>query len=589
MSRAFIFIILFLTSSFTLFADKILVPEDVLTSEEIDDIVLNNNFFHYQSIDDETPIWVQSHRKYSQAFLEDRIHSYSNDSLLHKLLTDSYPIQYSLEQIYRAKMGIHSKLGNILPQLNITFGESAAQLGLHNAFSNLLAFVLPSNWLKLANQEILYETTRLMLAKVVLDQIYTVKTLYLTVHQLLTEYEILNYYFMHMQVFVRKYPQQTREALTIKSQIGSLGGDVANKRADIRAALDTLAGFVAFEKFGSDYTGSTFSIDEIKDFPPKIQYLENVNKPLLDPEHFLRDTVEKSLELKIAEKLYKMSKLDVGITAFGGVLSNVDRGASNPNNDARFALTFGYGNIPNILISKSLSRTAKLDVGNAYINLLTSARLILDQYKSAIDSHSEGKRALYLGRIAFKKNLEFYAQNPNSCPDGYFMLSLNQLIKAELNLNAFLHSGLLAHAAMDRYLLIEEANAFRYLPGRGEILHSFKKIMGDNLEDIRKQEEIDSVFEKLKSTKQLKTILYHPDKHPIAKHYTHDEIKEAVRINIGNLLYSKYFFYKQEDFYKTLSHYVIQNEIELTQMEHYLLAKKRTSFWSRFFPSHRKF
>src|SRR4051812_18990820 len=83
-------------SSRILLADPAVIPEDILTPEEITDILTHNNFFHYQSIDDETPIWVDTHRKYSRVFLHKRIHSFSNEALLHKLLTDSFPIQLIL-------------------------------------------------------------------------------------------------------------------------------------------------------------------------------------------------------------------------------------------------------------------------------------------------------------------------------------------------------------------------------------------------------------------------------------------------------------------------------------------------------------
>lgn len=580
----FLFVLIFFLDSFysSLLAVAPIVPADVFTDEERQDILKTNNFFHYLTIDDETPIWMGTRRKYSQPFLEPRTSSFSLKEILHRTLTDGFPIQYAIEQLYRAKMGIHSQLGNILPQLNMGIGEGASFL-LSSAFSSVFAFMLPANWLKLGNEDLIYKATKLLLLKTVLDQILAVKLLYLDLHQLLTNYEILNYYFLHLQLLGTKYKIESRQMLTVLGQFGTLGGDVAIKRTEISLAFDRLARIMALEKLGN-YSVSTLNIEEIEDFPQQIHELGTHKDLAKDRETFLSEIVRESLELKIAKRFYKVSKLNVGITATGGVLSNVDKGPGNPNNDARFALTLGYGNIPNLLIAKSLSRTARLDVQSGYLELLTAARTTLDLYSSAIGCRAEARRALSLNRQAFKKNLEFLANN-DSEPDPYFMFSLLHLVDSEFKLNASLHDALRAQAAMDRYLLKDKENALRYLPSKDVILKEFSKLKGEGLEELRREEEIDKVFEKIKTVEELKRALYKPSSHPKLRHYSSEEIERAVKFNIGNLLYSKARFYKHREFFRLLSRYIQERKIELTQMEHYLLAKKKASLWTRTFHS----
>ncbi len=556
--------------------------EDPLSPAESEEILRTGNFFDHQSDDYETPIWTQTHRKYTQHFFKDRPRSFSLKDVLHRALTDGFPIHYALEQVYRGKLNIHAQWGNIIPQINLSIGDGLPLISVHRAFSSVFSFLMPSNWIRLANQEYVYKSIKLLMMKTVLDQIYTIKSLYLTVHQLLTEYEIQSYYYTHLKLLAKKYPENSREMLTVLGQFANLGSEIAHKRSSIRLAFDTLAGAIALEKLGFNYSVSNFSIDEIPDFPQQIHELGEHPSLPKDRFSFISDMVEHSLELKAAMHFYKASRLNVGVVATGGVLSIIDKGPSNPENQARFIAGCGYGTIPNILLAKSLARTSKIDVQSGYIDLLTNARSILDQYQSAIGQHKEAKNALYINRKAFKANLAHILKTSEP-PDTYFILSLSQLVQAELNLNASLHSSLKAQVGMDRYLLKDKSYSLSYLPSKGTILQEFTKLKGEKIDDLVREEEGDAAFAKVKRSKELHEILYDRQNHPIFSRFSDEEMKESVRRNIANLLFSKFGFYKSRKFFEILSAYFEENQIKLTQMEHYILTKKQSSYKNRLF------
>ena len=142
-----------------------ITPDKVLSPQEIEEILRTDNFFLYRSLDETTPVWVNTHRKYGSHLLKDRTHFYTMDEVLHKVLTDTFPTQYKLEELYRAKMNIHNQLGSIIPSLNLGFGEGVSAIDVSKLFAGLFGFLQPANWIKLASQKKAYKVSKYMLTK----------------------------------------------------------------------------------------------------------------------------------------------------------------------------------------------------------------------------------------------------------------------------------------------------------------------------------------------------------------------------------------------------------------------------------------
>ena len=270
--------------------------------------------------------------------------------------------------------------------------------------------------------------------------------------------------------------------------------------------FNKLANYIALEQIDGDLTVNSLNIADIVDFPSKVKGLDKLENIYRDKELFVKEVLKKSIELKISKEFFKISKLNIGVTAFGESFSYLDR-PFNTNNEANFAFTLGYGTLPEVLISKSFAKTAKLDVKNEFINLLNIARKSFDMYTNSIGGYTEAKRALKVNREALIKNLNFFV-NENKAPDALFILALNNLIGAEFKLNNALHGSLRARCLMDRFLLKSDIQLNHHFPKKDEILSIFNQFKNTNTLLLEKEKIIDHSLRNINHHSHLKNILY---------------------------------------------------------------------------------
>lgn len=551
-------------------------PTDVLSSDEIQEIVATKDFFEYKEMESNIfPMWKTTERKYSAQFLRSRPDYLSMDDVIHHILTDGFPIQYKLQELCRANLGIHTAIGNIVPKVKIAIGQGAGPIDISTLFSGLFGFLLPSNWLQLSTNIKAYDVAEKLLLKIVLDEILNAKIAYINQHKLLTDLEILNFHFIHTAIFSTMFSHDSPSLSLIKGARGNLSVTMALKEADVRTGFDTLADEIGLEKIKSKYTTQHFNIRQIEDFKFEVQDFSLLEKLHYEtPEAFLQEVIRRSIELKAAKKLYEIGKLNIGITATGGTLGTIDN-----TTRADFAITLGYGNIPNVLSTNSSTNTAFIDVKSQYVDILNSARVAYDLYKNSMHVYTQATVSLKENRKAFVEIMKETLEKSLD-PDLRALFPMQNMITAELQLNLALHNAMIAEAYMDRFLLVEEQNAVKYLPAKGDVMKLFKelttKIGGTRLDPLGEE------FSQIHSRRKLDAILHHHTKNHDWSHYTEEEIKKGVTENINSLLYSKNFsLYKSKKFYRVLDNYIREKRIELTQEERFTLQQKQLP-WYRF-------
>ena len=396
----------------------------------------------------------------------------------------------------------------------------------------------------------------------VLNEILDTKIEYIKQHQLIHEFEIINFYFIHLQMFAKYFSHESRGLYTLMGKFSVDGTDMATQRGKTKLGFDRLAKLMALDKLDADPSVAKFNITDIDNFPWEVAEPEKSDLLFNKKELFTSEVVKRSIELKAAKELYKISKLNIGITAFGSMFSTNEMGSSQ---DAQFSFNFGYDSLPKILISNSLKKTAKIDLRKEYINMLDAARRSFDLYTNSLGGYTEAKRGLCLNRKAFIKNLRHLIET-RSEPDSLFVLSLNQLIESELKLNNALHGSLIARAHIDRFLLTDEDNFLAHLPEQGKIIKIFNqfKVLQDRKEKTNKllQDSLVSV----RKTHKLKSILE-------SKTIPPETIKKAVADNIANLIFKKITFRKSKKFYTLLYSYIQKNQISLSFQEKQFLLK----------------
>ena len=124
-----------------------LFPTDVLSSEGIQKIVQEKNYFLYKDMDITSPIWrlinkkkrpedTRQKRPYGDHYMRNRNFSMDMDQVVTKTLVDGFNVQLQLESLYREKMRVHEEIGEVIPHIDIDFGQGATY-GINSVFKGL--------------------------------------------------------------------------------------------------------------------------------------------------------------------------------------------------------------------------------------------------------------------------------------------------------------------------------------------------------------------------------------------------------------------------------------------------------------------
>lgn len=561
------------------FAVKPIVPTDALSPGEIAQIKSDGNFFFHKEVDDFSPIWMKTNRTYANHFLKDRTDYFSLDEVIEHTLTQGFPVEYNLEKLFRSNLEGHVAIGGVLPRVDLVFGDGALGLNFNRVFAGLFSFVFPSNWMNIFNQKKSYNASLYLLMRTYLDEVLKSRTVYIKQHQLIQEFEIINFYFIHLQILADSVECDERTLSTLYGRFAHEGTNMASQRGRTKLGFNDLSLLMALQKIGDDHTASSFNIKNIEDFPVKVKELDDLEPLYKDKEVFLQEVVRVSIELKTVNELLKISRMNVGITATGSLFGEVDRSA-NPNHDARFAFRLGYDTLPQILISKSLAKTATIDVRKEYIELLNTARRSFDYYTNSLGGYTEAKRAIRINREALRANIESITAG-NSQPDAIFILAFIQLIESELKLNNALHGSLIARAHMDRLLLKDHRLIQKYMPSQDLIHHTLKHVATNQLEQTKEDIHIDKFLFSVHKSKRLKRLFkdytFSSQHRPISKPC----LDEAIQRNLDHLLHASLRRPKSSKFYQILSEYIETNGIEMSLLQEERLQKALRPGWNR--------
>ena len=532
-------ILFFMWSSLhRLYAVKPIVPTDVLSSEGIQKIVQEKNYFLYKDMDITSPIWrlinkkkrpedTRQKRPYGDHYMRNRNFSMDMDQVVTKTLVDGFNVQLQLESLYREKMRVHEEIGEVIPHIDIDFGQGATY-GINSVFKGLFGFLLPSQWMGIANQKKIYDISKYYMSLKVLDEVKKAKLEYLAQHQRIQEFQIINYYFIHLQILADYNDFEFHLNPLFMGAYSSIGTDMASKRGDVKLGFDDLAHMMGMERDDVDRTAGRLNIDDIIEFPDEVKQIDDLEEILQDKNTFLEKVVERSIELKAIRELYDVSKLNIGIEALGGTFSEAE-GAGVPRDDARFAIKLGYGTIPSILESVSRKRTARIDVRKEYIDMLNNARISYDLYTNSLGGFTEARRAMEKNRKLLKTNIERFLSGKDPTGGIPILLTIKFLMHTELKYNNALHGSLKALAHIKRFLVNDVDQYLKYVPKQQQILKAFKKSAVPFDRTLLKSEKFEHYFQKLKSPKLLSRLLFE-DSSEDADLYSSTDKKERVEI-----------------------------------------------------------
>lgn len=573
--RVFLFqLIIISLFAFAGHSGKPIEPKDVLTKEEIDDIMHRRNFFLRDNLISDGPIWNHLDRKYGHHYLKPRTEVLSFKEVLHRTLSDGFPVHYKIQELYRSGLARHIALGQLLPRINMTVGESPILINANNIALNLFGFLLPQNWFRLIQANQANTATKFLFLKTILDQYYAAEVNYLDLHQLIQDFEIRNFYFIHLQLLNAYLGIIDEDNLSFAGTYSTLGTDMATNRGNIKLKFEDLSEVMALrvDRDGR-YAADHLNIENVVDFPDRVKDLEEMSKFYKSEEDFIREVLNQSVELKSIKEFYDIAKLGVGITAFGNIFSATD---SATNNYVNLGIAVGYDTLPRILSSVSSAKTAKIDVESQFVQMVVTARRAFDQSTNAMGGYTEAKRAMEINRQAFSRHLDDVIARKVQA-DGLFLRDFSNLIQAELMLNNALHGTLRAHALMRRLLVLEEKNLLQYLPDSAEVRKIQRLFMAEYPGYCSEGSHLDAVISKLERPKDLTKFLNgeFTNIDGTGDQIGQETIKELVTDHMPTLLRRTPVFHnKHKKFYTVLNSYIEENKLHLSLDETRQLRKR---------------
>ena len=365
---------------------------------------------------------------------------------------------------------------------------------------------------------------------------------------------------MHLELFTRTFPPDDAAVLMVRGKMASVAGDMANARIAVRLGLDQLAYMMAMTKDRSRLFGaSNLNIVNLEHFNETVRNLEDVNPLFAHKNDFVQEVVNRSIEMRSIEELYKISRLNIGVTATGQLLGPGPAHSTTP----QFGINLSYSYIPQVLFATSTART-----DSQFLNMVNAARIALDTYKYNTGLYVEAVRSLIINRKAVKASLDNIL-NDGANIDGVFLNSVIQLIDAHLKLNAAVHSALGALAYMRRLMVTEEKNVLNYVPIERNINAALQLFLDAYGKEASDEEYLDNVMRTLHRKSHLENLLSGKWKGKDGKlrEFSTTKIQEAVIRNSSFLLYKRWNFPKSRGFFRVLKDFVLKHKLTLNAHE----------------------
>ncbi|MBP6217884.1 MAG: hypothetical protein KA436_04795 [Oligoflexales bacterium] len=539
------------------------IPEDVLSKEEIEAILTEKNFFLRKDPGlEQEESRTTFYKKYAQPFLRERSKEYSLADVLKKVLSDSIPLNYKMEELYRARLQPQVALGQLIPSLDVQLRFDPI-----SSANNLFGFLLPQNWLELASSQKAYKVTQFLFLKLLLDESLSAELLFLKIHKMIQEFETISFYATHLTLFARSLSPNLPAYRTIQGRFALLETQIASRRLELRLLFNQLAMNMSLlmDESGS-YGVEQINIKSLELIPDLKSQFSNFQTHYPKKHDFIKKALERSVEVRAFQELYQISKQKVGVTASADILQQTEGGLN---------LHLGYGTLPKVLIARSQSRSSELDLQLESLKLIDFCRRAHDTLLENIQIYEESARSLALNTEAFKADLEDTIERDTPI-DPFFLNSFNQILETQIQKNQSWHEAMMALAITRRLLVVEESMVLQYLPATELIHDALNTFIKTFQSDLNHDTLLDGLLRTMHKTSVLKKLLDERTwENKSGEFHTFDqaELVRGIKRNLPYLLYRDWIFFKSAQFYKALRAYLKQEQIELSKSQQDLLNK----------------
>lgn len=539
---------------------QVFKAEDVLTEDAIERIIQHKTYFQningagsFLDSDSSLP------QNAKDQFLKIRNQSYSYEAILERILRDGLAVHYQNEKLCMADAQCHMAFASLVPSLTVSLDMQGMT---HTFFKNMFGFLVPKNWFKLADSKKSYQISQYIFLKEVLDESFNTEVLYLNIHKILQEYQILKYFLANLDILSRNLTQKNnsttylfaRQSLKLEMELDKRRDTLSNLFSQLNIKINPEAEAAQHRHVTLE---DSLNIQTFGDKTKFIKQAEQFTEEFADKDKFLTAVLDRSIELRSVNALYKLAAEDPRIVAVGNMLSDSEDG---------LGLSLSYSIIPKLMVVRSRTATAELDVKSEVLKLVYNARVAHNLVVSSLRTVEKSNQAISMAQAALEAVLDEVLKGSQEF-DPLFN-RLDDLLATALDQNLNIHALVESLAIINRLLVTKSDDLVRFLPRQKDIQKTLDMFVGlyqDNIKD--KHVFIDNILRKIHKANELSTLLAGSCFYVEGLYYNFsvETLKGAVQRNIHNLLAEDKEYPKSSCFFGVLKLFINKHSININQ------------------------
>ena len=359
-------------------------------------------------------------------------HCFSFTQVIKNTLEAGFDSREKAEKVYQARLNVHNKVSAFLPSINLGAVMSLAQANFFSVIPSLVGFAFPSNWFAFKESNKLLDAEMSSYRTLLANQVTTVGSLYITIHNHLTNRDILIYYHDLISRAINYINKQ--EALLSRKVESEDIGYLQNMLARVEKQLlqvqslidDLLPELASLFNFKGDWQ----KIDiEALDFSVPHEIIPT------DPDSYLSLVIEKSSELATLKSLEKAAGLSRKSRYFNFL---------DPDSDG-----LGFNYATKLKIAKSQQDQIGIRVERMENNLKLALIHALNAYNTAVESYKNGEQQIETLKPSaggLSAHLLSFDDLDLERIERYF----ENAIKADIQKNTSMHMFMQSIASLDR-------------------------------------------------------------------------------------------------------------------------------------------
>lgn len=366
----------------------------------------------------------------------------SIEEVLKGAVANGYPSREKLVSVYQARQRIIGSIGRLIPRLEFSLGRGVLPANILDTVSNLVGFLLPSNWFNWKESKLLYAAEKSSYIGLLRNVVSDTESLYYNIHWVALDLLIYNYYADHLQKLIEDIKDHNKQGKISSDDILQLENLLAEVKSDA-AYLNTVIS-----------NWYTYDLAVAMAYPD--QGAIGINPiPLPDLSKVGTYTIQNSelaqIRINSAELLtFRYIIRAAHYTRFSRIFSFL--GTSGSGRDTALNISFGLDNIADIHIARAEEKNLKIKMEESAAKIESSFRKAVDVYNGSVDLYKQYMAAKVPNRALFNSILGKY-QTAGTLDTQALIRAIGWALKFELNRNFVQHLFLISQSNMNRLLV----------------------------------------------------------------------------------------------------------------------------------------